>query len=204
MPTPVRSSVRSIDRSAGAGCCVAGRRRDGYRSPVAVTIEQGQDPAGVERILRALPAWFGIEESILGYVADAGRLPGYLARDGGVTVGIALVHRHYPESAELHLIAVDPERHRTGIGAALIAAVTADLAADGARLLQVHTVGPSWPDAGYQRTRAFYRRLGFLPLQEFDGLDWGGPTQILVAPIGAAPGGSMPDAPITDRERRQE
>lgn len=148
---------------------------------MAVSIERRSDPDGVDRILRALPTWFGIEESIVEYVATAARLPSYLAVENNTTVGIALVDRHYPESAEIHLIAVHPDRHRTGVGAALIAAITADLAADGARLLQVHTVGPTYPDAGYERTRAFYRAQGFLPLDEIDGLGWHGPTQILVA-----------------------
>lgn len=148
---------------------------------MAFSIEHGHDPAGVERILRALPTWFGIDESIRQYVADSGSLPSYLARDAGVTIGVALIHRHYPESAELHLIAVDPGHHRSGIGAALVGAIKADLASDGVRLLQVHTVGPSSADAGYELTRAFYRQQDFVPLQEFDRLEWDGPTQILVA-----------------------
>ena len=150
---------------------------------MSVNIERGHDQAGAELILRALPAWFGIDEAVVQYVADAGRLPGYLARDNGTTVGIALVNRHYPESAEIHLIAVHPDHHRRGIGSALLRALTADLALDGVRMLQVHTVGPSFPDAGYERTRAFYLRNQFVPLQEFDQLDWAGPTQILVAAL---------------------
>ena len=151
---------------------------------MAVRIERRSDPGSAERILRALPTWFGIEESIVEYVADASRLPSYLAVDGTTTVGIALIVRHYSASAEIHLIAVHPDRHRTGVGTALVRAIKADLAADGVRLLQVHTVGPSFPDAGYERTRAFYRDQDFLPLQEIDGLGWHGPTQILVAVLG--------------------
>ena len=102
--------------------------------------------------------------------------------DGGlvVVVGVALIHRHFPESGELHLIAVDPSRHRSGAGRALITQVEEDLRADGCRVLQVHTVGPSWPDEHYSLTRKFYAELGFVPLQEVDQLDWPGPTLILV------------------------
>jgi ribosomal protein S18 acetylase RimI-like enzyme len=37
------------------------------------------DPATVERLLRKLPTWFGIESSVLGYIESARRLPAYLA-----------------------------------------------------------------------------------------------------------------------------
>ena len=61
----------------------------------------------------------------------------------------------------------------------LVAAIEDDLRADGARMLQVHTVGPSFESASYARTRAFYEAVGFVPLQEFEGIDWAGPTLVL-------------------------
>jgi hypothetical protein len=57
----------------------------------------------------------------------------------------------------------------------------ARLIADGVRLLQVKTLGPSMPDEGYGKTRAFYAALGFLPLEETMAF-WGeeNPTLIMV------------------------
>ena len=77
-------------------------------------VRDRHDPVAVERLLRALPDWFGIEESTQGYVADAARLPTYLAYadDHEAAVGALMVNRHYPESAEIHLMAVDPALHR--------------------------------------------------------------------------------------------
>lgn len=40
--------------------------------------------------------------------------------------------------------------------------------ADGVRRLQVKTLGPSHPDAGYARTRHFCEECGVLPLEEAD------------------------------------
>jgi hypothetical protein len=40
----------------------------------------------------------------------------------------------------------------------------------GVEYLQVKTLGPSHPDEGYARTRAFYFALGFRPLEEFEQL----------------------------------
>jgi GNAT superfamily N-acetyltransferase len=144
-----------------------------------IRIEQRHDPAAVDGILRQLPAWFGIEAAIRSYVADASTMPSFLATSDGQVVGIALVRRHFPASAELHLIAVDPQHHGQGVGSMLLAAIEDDLRAAGARMLQVHTVGPSFDSAPYAQTRAFYEARGFVPLQELEGIDWAGPTLIL-------------------------
>ncbi len=120
--------------------------------PGAVRIASDtQDPASVERLLRALPEWFGLEDPIVQYVRDAESAPTYLATDCGTgeVVGVILMHRHYPEAAEIHLMAVDPQWHRRGVGRALVEAVERDLVASGARMLQVKTLGPSEPDEHY-------------------------------------------------------
>ncbi len=143
-------------------------------------IERGSDPSATGRILRALPSWFGVEEAIQGYVNDASVMPSYLALRNSDAIGVALVHRHFPESAELRLIAVHPEAHRSGVGSQLVTAIEDDLRFDGVRLLQVKTVGESFEHEGYARTRAFYRSRGFVPVEEIRGLSWHGPTLLLV------------------------
>ena len=107
-------------------------------------------------MLAGVPEWFGIPEANAQYVADAARLPSYLAVDGDEVVGVALLAEHFPQSRELHLLAVRRDRHRQGIGRLLVEAVVADLRQAGVRLLEVHTVGPSHESEGYARTRAFY------------------------------------------------
>lgn len=141
----------------------------------------------MSRLLTALPEWFGIESSNAGYVASAATLPTYLAwsADSGrgtdrPPIGVLLSDRHFPAAAEIHLMAVEPELHRHGVGRALIEALERDLVADGVRLLQVKTRGPSYPDAGYDQTRRFYARMGFEPLEEITGLWPGNPCLILV------------------------
>ncbi|WP_436532303.1 GNAT family N-acetyltransferase [Actinoplanes sp. HUAS TT8] len=148
------------------------------------TIERRSDPSATGRILRALPSWFGIEEAVLDYVDDAAVLPSYLAVRDSETVGVALVRRHFPESAELHLIAVHPQVRGTGVGSLLVAAVEDDLRADGVRLLQVKTTGESFEHDGYAQTRAFYRARGFVALEEIRGLIWDGPTLLMVKTLG--------------------
>ena len=100
-------------------------------------------------------------------------------------VGVCLVRRHTPVAAEIELLAVPPELHRHGIGRRLIERVVADLRRDGVELLQVKTFGPSGDSVEYERTRAFYAALGFLPLEERTDI-WGpeNPCLISVLPLG--------------------
>ena len=148
-----------------------------------VEIDRRQDPAAVDRILRSLPDWFAIEEAVVNYVESAWRRDSFLAIIDGEVVGVALVNRHFPESAELSLIAVQVNHRGKGVGSALVYAVSMSLVVEGCLLLQVHTVGPSFEDDAYAKSRAFYRRAGFLPLQEFERIDWDGPSIVMVRPL---------------------
>lgn len=150
---------------------------------MSIAVTRGRDPEATRRILAGLPSWFGIPEATAHYVRAAAEKESYLAVIDGGTVGVALVDRHFPETAEIHLIAVAPQHHGTGVGSALVAALEGDARADGARLLEVKTVGASFVDEGYAATRAFYAARGFLPLEEVTGLDWDGPTVIMVKPL---------------------
>ncbi|PUB22209.1 acetyltransferase (GNAT) family protein [Promicromonospora sp. AC04] len=143
-------------------------------------VDRRRDPSATDRILRSLPAWFGIERSIRDYVASAAIEDSFLATQDGRTIGVALAKQHFPETAELTLLAVHADVRRSGAGTALVEAVAEAARAAGASQLAVHTVGPSFESEPYAETRAFYRRVGFLPLQELHGIDWDGPTLIFV------------------------
>jgi ribosomal protein S18 acetylase RimI-like enzyme len=146
------------------------------------------NPGAVERLLRMLPEWFGIESSVVEYVESARKLPTYLAwpaagsanREELYPVGALLAARHFPCSAEIHLMAVDPAVHRRGAGRAMVAALEADLVADGAEFLEVKTLGPSHPDSGYELTRRFYVSVGFRPLEEIHGLWPDNPCLVMI------------------------
>jgi GNAT superfamily N-acetyltransferase len=148
-----------------------------------VDVVRRADPVAVSALLTGVPEWFGIPEANAAYVADAARLPSYLAVDGDDVVGAALLTEHFPLSRELHLLVVRRDRHRQGIGRVLVDAVERDLRAAGVQILEVHTVGPSHASEGYARTRAFYESVGFVPMTELQRIDWSGPTLILVKPL---------------------
>lgn len=142
------------------------------------------------RILEALPDWFGDPVAIDNYVAAAADpdFGSVLAVRPESVVGVALTRRHFAQAAEIHLIAVDPEHRGSGVGRALVEHIVEASEHDGCSLLSVHTVGPSFEHEPYAQTRAFYRAVGFLPLEEHDGLDWSGPSLILVRPLAGAAG----------------
>lgn len=123
-----------------------------------------------EPILRLLPAWFGIEEAIVHYVAEIDQLPPFLASRSGQIVGFISLKQHTPYAAEVYVMGIRIETHRMGIGRALMEKAQAWLQDRGVEYLQVKTLGPSHSDEYYAKTRAFYEALGFRPLEEFKQL----------------------------------
>ena len=135
-------------------------------------------------VLRALPDWFGIEESTLGYIEAARELQFFAAEDRGAPVGFAAVKRHSACAAELYVMGVLETYHRLGIGGRLTdrcAAYCRDL---GLKFLTVKTLDESARSEHYDRTRAFYLAQGFLPLEVFPALwDPGNPCLFLAKPL---------------------
>lgn len=130
-----------------------------------------EDAPGCEAVLRALPAWFGLEHAILDYRAAAATHPTFGTRDDlGRVTSFLTTKRHFPSAAEVHCMAVRPELRGQGIGSALLSAAEEWLAEGGVSFLQVKTLSASSPDAGYAETRAFYLAKGFVPLEEFPEL----------------------------------
>src|SRR5262249_39685539 len=133
-----------------------------------------------ERVLRDLPEWFGIEDATAAYIRDVASLPTFGAGDNGF-VALKL---HSPRAAEVYVMGVRRECHRQGIGTALLQAAEENLDAPGVEFLQVKTLGPSLPNDGYARTRAFYEARGFVPLEEINGIWPGNPCLLLVKDLG--------------------
>ena len=130
-------------------------------------------------IVRALPDWFGIEAAIAAYEHTLDQLPTLLAYDAARAVGFVSLQQHTPYAAEVAVMGVLPELHRRGVGRALLESAQIWLRTRAVEFLQVKTLGPSHPDAGYARTRAFYAGLGFRPLEELPQI-WGADNPCLI------------------------
>jgi GNAT superfamily N-acetyltransferase len=148
----------------------------------------GAQGAAAERILRALPGWFGIESALLEYARAADVLPTFVAvagvDTGDDTVGFVTLKATSEDALELHVMGVLPAWHRRGVGRALVERAAAHARADGFSLLPVKTLAPRDPDPGYAATRAFYAAMGFRPLEVFPE-HWGpdDPCLLMVRPL---------------------
>jgi ribosomal protein S18 acetylase RimI-like enzyme len=120
-----------------------------------------------EVIMRALPAWFGIESAIVEYVQAVNQMPTLIATIGTTPVGFMTVDRHFPEAAELHVLGVLQTHHQMGIGRQLLDATEAYLRCDGCVWLQVKTLSAERSCEAYAKSRAWYTAIGFSPLQVF-------------------------------------
>jgi GNAT superfamily N-acetyltransferase len=146
---------------------------------VAISGPLSGQGARAEGILRALPAWFGIEQAIVDYARAADELPTFLATRGAETVGFLTLKPTSPQAIEIHAMAVLPGEHRRGVGRALVERAAAYARADGSALLHVKTLAPSDPDPGYAATRAFYAAVGFVALEELPQV-WGAENPCLL------------------------
>jgi GNAT superfamily N-acetyltransferase len=138
--------------------------------------------AECERILRALPEWFALEEPLLNYCREVAHLPVFVSKSSSdeVTGLLSLIH-HNEFTSEIHVMGVLPEFHRTGIGHALVERAIIQAKSRGSRLLEVKTLGPSHPNpGGYINTLQFYRKIGFLPVEELHGLWAENPCLLLI------------------------
>jgi len=132
-------------------------------------------------ILRALPEWFGLEAAIRRYEQEINILPTFLAKSGEQAMGFLSLKQHNAYSAEVYVMAVRPNAHRSGIGRALMDAAETHARELGIEYMQAKTLGPSRPDEGYARTRAFYEALGFRLLEEFEKIwDENNPCLVMV------------------------
>jgi GNAT superfamily N-acetyltransferase len=131
-----------------------------------------------EAILRSLPDWFGIEESIVRYRREVEQFETYVAEIGGAIAGFLTVVQHKPHIAEIHVMAVRPQYHRQGIGRLLVSHIEQLLVERGTDYLEVKTLGPSGPDEFYRRTREFYLAMGFAPIEETNL--WGAENPCLI------------------------
>ena len=177
-PSAARSSLRCARWSGFVelGLRYAGTDPPTYTLDCQMPTLQQEDQPGpefaskCEALMRALPEWFGIESALMDYVRDIAEMPTWLWVEGESIQGFLTIKRHFQTAAEIHVMAVSPDAHRTGIGRKLLNACEQFLREEGCQFLQVKTLSANSPDSNYEKTRLFYTSVGFAPLQEFPTL----------------------------------
>jgi ribosomal protein S18 acetylase RimI-like enzyme len=159
----------------------------GAPAPLIIRPQLDADIAAI--VAFSLRAWQPVFESMAGvlgprlnrlvspdWAAGQARAVEEVCRDEGMTVWVAEVDarpigfvavalRSHPESAEIEMIAVDPDHQNRGIGSALLGHAFDRISAAGVRLVQLGTGG----DPGHAPARHTYEKAGFtaLPLVRY-------------------------------------
>jgi len=153
----------------------------GKSNQISIELPSTDCGAVCEPILRALPAWFGIEKALIQYVKDADTMPTILVKDDNDVIGFLTIKMHFPESADIHCLAIHPNYHQKGIGRLLIQKLEQYLISQGVKILQVKTISEDSDCQAYAKTRKFYYATGFIPLEVFPTLwDESNPCLVLV------------------------
>lgn len=147
-------------------------------------ISSAEDKArAMRRILTALPDWFGIPEAIDEYVEQARSLPCCVYEEEGNIIGIVALRKTSDCAAEVHVMGVLQGAHRRGIGRALIDACLAWCRQQGLSLLHVKTLDDGVGHPSYLKTYAFYRAMGFMPLEVLPLWDALNPCLLMVRAV---------------------
>lgn len=142
--------------------------------------DENRRRAVAREVLTDLPEWFGIPESTEEYIRESGNMPFFAATEGEDILGFMALKETSAYACEIYVTGVKKRAHRCGAGRAMFAAFEAYARDCGYRFVQVKTVAPGhYPE--YDATVAFYRGVGFLPLEVFPTLwDENNPCLILV------------------------
>lgn len=148
------------------------------------TLDNDEKSKITDLILRTLPQWFEIEEAIVEYTVGVKNSDFYVAYEDNGPVGFISLKANNKYTSEIYVMAVLKEYQNIGVGKELIETAESELIKSGIKFLMVKTLGDSHPDENYKRTREFYSRVGFYPLEEITEI-WGkeNPCLIMVRAI---------------------
>lgn len=138
-----------------------------------------------ETILRTLPEYFGIEEAVEEYIEGVREKYFLSVQVGEIPVGFASLKSHNEFTSEIYVMGLVEELHGKGIGKKMVENVEKYLLRQGKKYLTVKTLGSfREDDEPYDRTRGFYRAVGFIPLEEFEEIwDKNNPCLFMVKKI---------------------
>lgn len=130
-------------------------------------------------VLRDLPEWFGIEESLLAYVEDVKRMMFWVVLEDDNICGFLALNETSEDAVDIHVIGVKQKYHSKGMGKELVKAAE-KYAQESYSLMQVKTIQEGVYDI-YDRSIAFYKSCGFKKLEVFPTLwDENNPCLIMV------------------------
>ena len=132
------------------------------------TVEKPDEKTAItQKIMHSLPAWFSPPEDIERKAVVHRDYPFFAAYNGDEPIGFAALKIHNQYTADIYNIGVLEEYHRQGAGRRLVEAAERYCRDNGYVYLTVKTLDSSAEYEPYARTRAFYAKMGFIPLEVF-------------------------------------
>jgi GNAT superfamily N-acetyltransferase len=119
------------------------------------------------KIMHSLPAWFSPPEDIDKKAVIHRGYPFFAAYDGEEPIGFVALKIHNQYTADIFNLGVLEQYHRQGLGRRLLEAAEGYCVDKGYVYLTVKTLDSSAEYEPYERTRAFYENMGFIPLEVF-------------------------------------
>ena len=136
-----------------------------------VHIKQVRPPdektAITKKIMHSLPEWFSPPEDIEKKAVMHMEQPFFAAYDGDVPIGFITLKIHNQYAADIFNLGVLEQFHRQDVGRRLLEAAEQYCRNCSYLYLTVKTLDSSAEYEPYERTRAFYRKMGFVPLEVF-------------------------------------
>ena len=119
------------------------------------------------KIMNSLPKWFSPPEDIRKKSVLHREMAFFAAFHENQVIGFIVLKIHNEYTAEIFNLGVLEEYHRQGVGHALLTAAENYCRENGHKFITVKTLDSSVDYEPYERTRAFYRKNDFYPLEMF-------------------------------------
>ena len=120
-----------------------------------------------QKIMHSLPAWFSPPESIEKHAITHRDYPFIVAFDDEAPIGFIALKIHNKYTADIYNMGILEPYHKQGLGRKLVEAAESYCSDNGFLYLTVKTLDSSAEYEPYNRTRAFYLKMGFIPLEVF-------------------------------------
>lgn len=118
-------------------------------------------------IMNSLPKWFSPPEDILKKSIAHRDMPFYAAFDRNKVIGFVALKVQNEYTVDMYNLGVLEEYHRQGVGHTLLMAVENYCKENNYKFITVKTLDSAAQYEPYERTRAFYLKNGFYPLEVF-------------------------------------
>lgn len=148
-------------------------------------IKKINDPDGAISIAKNLPDFFTIS-GVDSLKEDLKNHELYGAIVDDTLVGFVALRLADVASLEISWLAVLPDWQGKGIGTELVKETLNIKTKEGFKICYVKTLAETISDLGYEKTRKFYKKLGFYTLEiinPYPGWDEGNPCQILATAL---------------------